>query len=176
VIYSALIAYLLVLRHRLTAAICTWPRSSDWLYAAILLTLYSAIYLPIGFSTGFLTWQPQTHWANLWGVGVGALVSPSLTEELVFRVLLIPHRTELLRPGGRWLWLVLSLIGFIIYHPLNPGGPAFFNSPIFLWGAGLLGLICSLSYFNSGSLWTAVGLHWAIVVVWLLFLGGLAKF
>jgi predicted Abi (CAAX) family protease len=162
--------------HRLTTAIGTRPKQSDWHYGLVLLGLYSVIYLPIGFATGFLTLQPQSSIMTILGVMAGALITPGLTEELVFRVLLIPHRTEPVKLGRRWLWVSISLVAFVLYHPFNPFAQTFFSSPIFLLGAALLGLICSLSYLKSGSLWTAMGLHWIIVIVWLLLLGGLAKF
>ncbi|XGV98198.1 MAG: CPBP family glutamic-type intramembrane protease [Leptolyngbya sp. BL-A-14] len=40
----------------------------------------------------------------------------------------------------------------------------------------MLGIICTLSYLKSGSLWMPVVMHWVIVVSWLLIFGGLEKF
>ncbi len=69
---------------------------------------------------------------------------------------------------------------FIVYHPLNalsffPRGLETFFNVIFLVLAALLGIVCSIAYIQSGSLWTAVGIHWFAVVVWLLLLGGYRK-
>ncbi|KAM3097333.1 type II CAAX prenyl endopeptidase Rce1 family protein [Phormidesmis sp. 146-12] len=159
---------------RLLLAVCTRTNRTDWLYALLLLGLYSLIYLPMGFVSGFLKFEPR--WDALLKVTIGAFISPGLTEESVFRVLLIPHRSEPVLPYMRWVWTILSWLAFVIYHPLNPGGRPFFSSPIFLLGAGLLGMICTSSYLRSGSLWIPVILHWLIVVVWLVMLGGLEKF
>ncbi len=159
---------------RFRFAVCTRLHQSDWLYALLLLGLYGLIYLPIGFASGFLKLEPR--WNALLGVTIATFFSPGLTEESVFRVLLIPHRSEPVMPYKRWVWTILSWLAFVIYHPLNPGGRSFFSSPIFLLGAGLLGMICTSSYLRSGSLWIPVILHWFIVVIWLVMLGGLEKF
>ncbi len=161
---------------RLICALRTRPQKSDWLYAMVLLMVYGAVYLPVGFASGFLTVEPRLNWSTILGVTIGAFVSPGLTEESVFRVLLIPHRVEPVRPIVRWVWTIFSWAAFVIYHPLNPLGQPFFASPIFLLGAGLLGAVCTSSYLRSGSFWITVVMHWLIVVVWLLLLGGLKKF
>ena len=105
---------------------------------------------------------------------------PALIEELVFRVLLLPRTTENLPIGLVWFWVGISLVLFIVYHPLNaisffPSGRDTFFNLIFLTLAGLLGFVCSLAYLQSGSLWTPVFIHWLVVAVWLLLLGGYGK-
>jgi predicted Abi (CAAX) family protease len=165
-----------IIGDRLLLAICTRPQPSDWLYAALLLLLYAVVYLPMGFANGFLSIEPRSDGATILGVAIGAFLSPGLTEECVFRVLLIPHRVEPARPIDRWLWVCVSWLAFVAYHPFNPLRQSFFEYPIFLIGAGLLGMICTSSYLRSGSLWIPVIMHWLIVVIWLLGLGGLGKF
>jgi predicted Abi (CAAX) family protease len=69
---------------------------------------------------------------------------------------------------------------FIVYHPLNalsffPKGLKTFFNWVFLVLAALLGIICSIAYLQSGSLWTPVVIHWLAVVIWLLLLGGYGK-
>ncbi|MFB2837851.1 type II CAAX prenyl endopeptidase Rce1 family protein [Floridanema evergladense] len=76
-----------------------------------------------------------------------------------------------------WFWGSLSLVLFIIYHPMNavtffPAGRKTFFNPIFLLLAAVLGIVCSVVYLQSGSLWLPVIIHWLVVVVWLVFLGG----
>ncbi|MBW4471630.1 MAG: CPBP family intramembrane metalloprotease [Stenomitos rutilans HA7619-LM2] len=100
---------------------------------------------------------------------------PSLLEELGFRVLLLPHPTEHASPTTRWLLSSLGWLLFVVYH-IHPFVPTFFRTPPFLTGAGLLGIICTLSYLKSGSIWMPVVIHWSIVVAWLLIFGGLEKF
>ena len=100
---------------------------------------------------------------------------PALLEELGFRVLLLPHPTETIAPSKRWLFSIISWLFFVVYH-LHPFTPSFFKMPAFLIGAGLLGIICTVSYLKSGSIWIAIAIHWVIVVGWLLFFGGLERF
>jgi predicted Abi (CAAX) family protease len=152
-----------------------------WLITVGIVILYGAIALPIGFSTGFLRFNVwSANWLNYLLLILRALLSPALSEEFVFRVLLIPHPEE----GVSWqswvFWAVLSLFLFIIYHPLNAksffrdGSPTFFD-PVFLTLAGLLGLACTVAYGLTGSLWAIAFIHWIVVVIWLLGLGGLQK-
>lgn len=163
------------LGYRIKTAIATIPKAQDWRYALILLGLFGVVYLPIGFTTGFLTIAPRLNPGVILVIMGSALLMPGISEEFVFRVLMLPHRTEPMRPLIRRSWMVLSWLLFVFYH-LPPWTPAFFKTPVFLIGAGLVGLVCTLSYRQSRSIWTAVFLHWAIVVVWLLLLGGLARF
>jgi predicted Abi (CAAX) family protease len=164
--------------HRLTKAILTLPGWQECLWAIALLLLYGLVYLPIGFMTNFLDWEVQFSFWKVVSVLASAFLMPGLNEELMFRVLLIPHPTESVNPFVRWFWICFSWIAFLLYHPFNImfGAPTFFSSPVFLLGAGLLGLICTIAYLGSGSLWIPVVIHWLIVVVWLLLLGGLEQF
>lgn len=165
-------------RDRLKKAFFTIPRRQDGLWVLFLLALYTLIYVPIAVASGFLRWDVQSDWGTWLGVMLRALLMPGLNEELLFRVLPLPHPSETVSSRDRWLWIALSLIAFVLYHPLNInfGAPNFFSDPIFLLGAALLGMVCTIVYLKSGSIWTAVFCHWAIVVIWLLMFGGLAKF
>jgi len=89
---------------------------------------------------------------------------PAVTEELFFRVLLLPQTTENLSTSALWIWLCISLSLFILYHPLNAlsfalRGVETFSNSVFLVLAALLGVICSLAYIQSGSLWTPAMIH-----------------
>ena len=62
-------------------------------------------------------------------------------------------------------------------HPLNGifvrhDAFAVFTHPLFLLFAALLGLVCTISYQISGSLWPPMLMHWITVLVWTMFLGG----
>lgn len=160
---------------RIKTAVLAIPTLQDYRDCLVLLGLYGAIYLPIGFSLGLLRFAPQTSWVTIVGVGLSAFVMPGLTEEFCFRVLLIPHPREVCPTRTRLFWIALSWLLFLLYH-LHPFVPAFFRTPAFLIGAGLLGLLCTISYLRSGSFWTPVLLHWAIVTTWLLGFGGLEQF
>ena len=162
------------LKYRLWAGFVTKPKRKNWIFAIVLLAVYAVVFLPIGLSTGLLHWQPVLNpwvWMN---VTIASLIMPGFNEELIFRVLLIPHPTEPIGPITRQKTIVLSWILFLLLH-LTPWTPAFFHQPPFLMGAGLLGIVCTLSYLQSRCIWMPMLIHWTIVVNWLLIWGGLEK-
>jgi len=162
---------------RLTSAILAPVDGRDWLVFVAIFGVYGAIALPIGFSSGLLRLAPMPTSLRLVRGMVQLFFLPSLLEEIIFRVLLLPHPTEVLLPMT-WLgWATLSLALFVLCHPLNAltlypaGRPTFFQWP-FLLLAGLLGVACTLAYGLTGSLWLVTLLHWLVVVLWLFYLGG----
>jgi len=157
-------------------AIFTLPGIADWLQIAALLLGFGFIALPLGFRSGFLQLDPQNLQVSVKVVLI-TLFAPAIVEELAFRVLLLPHPTEHPSLLEQWLWGSFGILLFVVYHPLNawifyPAGRKTFVNPIFLGLAALLGIICTLSYWQSGSLWTPMLIHWISVAVWLLVLGG----
>ncbi|MDX2240164.1 MAG: CPBP family glutamic-type intramembrane protease [Leptolyngbyaceae cyanobacterium bins.302] len=160
---------------RLILAGRTLPSQKDWLIAIAILILFALIYLPIGFSLGFLQVQPKFTWHIVLSVIMATFFMPGLVEEGIFRVLLIPHPTESVSAKNLWISVGISWILFMGYH-IHPFTPAFFKESAFLIGAGLLGVGCTIAYLQSGSLWTPVVIHWLSVVAWLILLGGLEKF
>jgi uncharacterized protein len=164
--------------HRLQQAATTWPRFNDWLIAAGLTVGLGLVIVPMGLLSNFLT---PTLADVTWGDGLRlagrSLVMPALLEEGFWRVLVLPHPTEIMSDRKRWR-LGLPMLGlFVVMHPLNamtlyPMAFATFTNPVFLLTAALLGLICTFMYWRSGSLWVVTAMHWLVVVVWLLFLGG----
>ncbi|MEB3358215.1 MAG: CPBP family glutamic-type intramembrane protease [Synechococcales bacterium] len=165
---------------RLVNAVLTPLDGRDWLVFLGVLVGYGAIALPIGFKSGLLRLTPTPTSRSLVKGMVYLFFLPSLMEEVIFRVLLLPHPTTVLLPIT-WLgWATLSLVLFILCHPLNAltlypaGRPTFFQWP-FLLLAGLLGVACTLLYGWTGSLWTVTLLHWLVVVLWLFYLGGQAR-
>ena len=159
-------------------AATTWPQAQDWLLAIGLTLALGLVAIPLGLLSHFLspTLAPVT-----WGDGLRlagrVLIVPALLEEGFWRVLLLPHPTEIMSDRKRWR-LGLPILGlFVVMHPLNamtlyPTGFSTFTHPVFLLSAALLGLICTIAYWKSGSLWVVVAMHWLVVTVWLLFLGG----
>jgi predicted Abi (CAAX) family protease len=165
-----------VLSDRLIHAVTTIPSQTDWLVCFGVLVIYGAIALPLGFWTHLLRIEWVTSWKSWALTTVVALIFPSMIEEVIFRVLPLPLPTDT-SVEAIALWSVGSLILFILAHPLNArlvmtARRATFYDPTFLTLAGLLGAACTLTYLQSGSLWTPVVLHWVIVVIWLLCLGG----
>jgi predicted Abi (CAAX) family protease len=167
--------------YRLIAAFSTLPNIQAWLITLVILLLFTAIALPIGFYSHFLKFEflPNSP-VKIITIITGCLFIPAILEELIFRVLLLPNFTENPTTIQQFLWGFASVVAFIIYHPLEgltvypPGRQTSLNS-VFLLLVGLLGIVCNIAYYQSGSIWTCVFIHWVIVVAWLLFLGGYAQ-
>ena len=173
--------YFRAIAHRLKVGFSTIPSFSNWFYTVVLLLIYAAISLPVGFLSDWLQFQIISGgWIKITGVVIRAFFVPGISEELIFRVLLLPHPTENISSNIKWLWGSIGLSIFIIYHPLQtittfPAAFATFNHPVFLLLAAFLGIACTIAYWRSGSVWTAILIHWIIVSVWLVFLGGYDK-
>lgn len=164
------------LSYRLSAAFKTRPSGYSWRYAIVLMVVYGLVCLPIGLSHGFLRPSWPGDWRTIGLTLLTTFVMPGVNEEVIFRVLLIPHRTEPMRPLVRRGWIVLSWLLFFGAHFVHPWVPLFFYQPTFVIGAGMMGLICTLSYLQSRSVWPPIVIHWGLVSIWLLFLGGLSQF
>jgi predicted Abi (CAAX) family protease len=162
----------------LILAFTTSPSTEAWLWSAGILLFIAVIVLPIGLRTGFVRVEPMT--GGRWRYVVLALllaIRPSLLEELIFRVLFIPHPAQGYPLRTTLIWAVVSLGIFILWHPINGifirriARPLFTN-PLFLTFAGLLGIACTAAYLISGSIWPPMVIHWAVVTPWILLLGG----
>ena len=106
-----------------------------------------------------------------------AVFTPSLPEEIVYRVLLLPHPSEHFAFAARFFWDCTALLVFVAAHPLLafvawPWSRRIFYRPAFLTIVALLGTACTLAYLATGSLWAPVALHWATMMGWKLFYGG----
>lgn len=165
---------------RVLAACILLPGWRAWGIAALALLIYGAIALPIGLCTGFLQWRASGHSPMpLLKTLFFLFLSPALWEELVFRVLLLPHPNSVQSAQNFFIPAAFSLSLFVLYHPVNAmllyrsGNPTFFH-PIFLFLTAFLGVICTLVYWLTGSLWTIAIVHWFVVAIWLLSLNGMA--
>jgi predicted Abi (CAAX) family protease len=160
---------------RLWAGIVTLPTLTGWLLGLGWLVGYTLVAMAIGFKSGFLTFDRQLH--RLARSTGSLFLMPALVEEILFRVVLIPHPIEAATSRDIYVWTAISLGLFIIYHPLNaltlhkPGNPTFLDWR-FLCLAGLLGGVCTIIYLMTGSIWGAVVIHWIVVVGWLKLFGG----
>jgi len=122
--------------------------------------------------TDLLHWSPLSA-PQLAVLAARALFIPALGEELMFRAALIPGRHE----GAPALpWIALSVVLFTGWHVVEttflPGSAATFLRADFLTLAAVLGLLCALLRWRSESIWTAVALHWLVVVAWQGWFGG----
>ncbi|HBQ99367.1 MAG: CPBP family intramembrane metalloprotease [Roseofilum sp. SBFL] len=168
------------LSHRFSITLIHLPSLRSLAIAALLLGFYALIALPLGFYSQFLSRTLVRNKKIQLQVMIQAIATPALSEEVVFRVLLLPNPQNSPTLSQWLLWGSISLILFILYHPINgllffPPGRKVFQHPIFLTLAALLGVICTLSYAYSGCLWIPALIHWVIVVIWLLKLGGYEK-
>jgi predicted Abi (CAAX) family protease len=167
---------------RLWAGIVTLPNLGGWLATCGLLGAYSLVAIPIGWKSGFLIFDRQFGGLDrslsqqIRSIG-HLLFLPAVFEEILFRLLLIPHPIETAISSNIYLWSALSLGLFVIYHPLNAltfyrlGQPTFMDWR-FLTLTGLLGIVCTIAYLLTGSIWAAVIMHWIVVVAWLKVFGG----
>ena len=150
----------------------TLPDRSGWTFTALVglptLLLMAAIGLATGLyglQAGDLSALPLTL--------LTVLFVPAIGEEAVFRGLL-PSRGETAVPA---IPIAVSTLLYVLWHPLEgftflPGARDLFARRDFLLVTGLLGLACGLTRWRTGSIWPAVLLHWAVVVVWKTWLGG----
>jgi predicted Abi (CAAX) family protease len=157
---------------RIRAALTTWPKLHDWLEFALSALLFAAVCAAVGFSTHLLHLAPRGA-GDILRVSATVLIAPALSEELVFRGAMIPGRDE---GKSAFVAIVVSSGLFTLWHVIEtsflPGGAAFFRRFDFLLIAALLGLLCAVLRYRSGSLWTAVALHWGAAVAWIGWLGG----
>jgi predicted Abi (CAAX) family protease len=92
---------------------------------------------------------------------LGALFMPALWQELVFRVLVLPHPTEGVQPITALIWSVISLGLFMVYRGLRTRPLHLKGNHLWYWFLPLaLGILATGVYLVTGSLWTVVGLHW----------------
>lgn len=161
-----------MLLQRLRAALTTWPSARGWFECAVAFALLAALYLGVGFTTGFIHFAPRPA-AEIAFIAATAFIAPAFFEELFFRGLLIPSQAEAPRAAG---WVVASTMIFTAWHVLEtiwlPGAATLFLRPDFLALAATLGATCATLRRRSGSLLPPVLVHWAIVVGWIGLFGG----
>ncbi len=168
---------------RILGALATVPYASGWNFSLLVWLIYATLALLLGFKSGFLAWHFPLSQMSFVSIATTIACSfwlPAFAEELVFRVVLLPHPTEGVPLLHWWFWGAVGLVLFVVYHPLNAStfyrqAHSTFYNPIFLLLAGLLGLACTLIYWRTGSILPGLLLHWLVVVVWRLCLGGEQK-
>jgi uncharacterized protein len=156
----------------LITSLSTLPTAAGWVWSAAVGAPALLAMAAIGLSTGLYQAGP----ADLSLLPMTLLTVffvPALGEEAVFRGLLSPGPGQT-RP---WSAIAVSTLLYVLWHPFEgftvlPGARDLFSRPDFLLVTTLLGLACALTRWRTGSLWPAVILHWAAVVVWKTWLGG----
>jgi len=156
---------------RLLVSLHTAPTKRDWFE----MVLGALAFMGLALVAGSALFEPQVMPIAAWpSMALTALMAPALLEEGVFRGAMVPARSE---AKGAVLAIGLSTVLFLVWHVLEAmtflsGARTVFLRPDFLFLAGALGVICAVLRWRSGSLWTAVTLHWMVVMVWKGFLGG----
>jgi len=159
-------------------AFFTLPDLSGWFLTLLLFLVFALFtYLILTRSKLFTFSLIRLSPAQIALLAFIAVFTPSLPEELLYRVLVQPHPSEGVAPSVRWAWSTASLLLFVLAHPLLawgawPWARAIFYRPAFLLIVALLGVACTLVYVATGSLWAPVAIHWATIMGWKLFFGG----
>ena len=156
----------------------TLPKGGDFLFSVVIFLIYMAVALPIGFFSGFFTLEVLK--TDIWvmiALPISLFFIPSLFEEIVFRGLLLPHRSRGVSTRPLVLYSVFSIAAFVVWHPINAmtiNHPAYtmFTNPLFLSLAALMGIACTITYIRTGSVWVPIAIHWLTVLVWVFFLSG----
>ncbi|MEH2168506.1 MAG: CPBP family glutamic-type intramembrane protease [Nostoc sp.] len=167
-----------LIKFRLINSVSTFINSNDWIWIITLFIIFSLVGIPLGFKLGLLRFEiAKISCKILLRTALITLIIPVAAEEAFFRVLLLPNKVEQASLVTNWLWGSISLILFVVYHPLNAtffirNARATFNSFAFLTLAAILGIVCTIAYLKSGSIYPPVILHWVFVLGWLMGLGG----
>ena len=156
----------------------TLPKGSAILFSVVVFFMYMAVALSIGFCSGFFA--IEIFQTNIWVMlvlPISLFFVPSLVEEIVFRGLLLPHRSRGISSRPLFFYAVFSIVAFIVWHPLNamtinPAAYSMFTDPVFLCLAALMAIACTITYLETGSIWVPIAIHWLTVVVWVFFLSG----
>lgn len=160
------------------AGVKTIPKPSDIILCCVILSIYSVIALVIGFSTKFFSFDIiQGKPIFLCILPFSMFVFPSLLEELFFRGLLLPHKKRNMPIQKIWLYSMISVVLFVLWHPvnaftINKAAITIFTDPIFLFITTLLAVTCTVTYLKSGCIWIPVFIHWITVICWVFFLRG----
>jgi predicted Abi (CAAX) family protease len=163
---------------RVVAALRTIPDRRAWVRCATVYAIFLVVALPIGLLSGLLIPQvariaPSAFVATAFIV----LLHPAFSEELIFRVLLLPRDPSASSRSRVIAIAVGALALYVASHPVNailfkPGVAAVFERPAYLALVTLLGAACTAAYWISKSIWPSVVMHWLTVLAWLWLLGG----
>ncbi|WP_395444771.1 type II CAAX prenyl endopeptidase Rce1 family protein [Caulobacter sp. UC70_42] len=163
-----------IYRHRLLTSLRTLPSPRGWVFCLAVSAATLALMMVIGFVTGLYRLQPTEP-----GLALRMLVAffvPALGEEIPFRGVLTPGPNDSVRPR---LEIALSTSLYTLWHVFEavtflPAAAPIFLRPDFLLCCAVLGLGCAVMKRRTGSIWPAVILHWALVVIWQTWLGGVS--
>ena len=172
---------ILLLQSRIINSFLTFPGLVDWLWTTVIFGCFCAVIIPFEMRLRFLKLKhPSIPLLRKTKIVLFTLFFPAVSEEIIFRVLILPRQDESASIQDCLFWVVAGVLVFVIYHPVNAAlfmrkAKSTFNSFAFLISSAILGLACSGIYLKTGSIYTTVAAHWICVVGWLLFFGGYEK-
>jgi len=163
-----------IYRHRLLSSLRTVPTARQWGFCLAVSAVTLATMAVIGFATGLYQLTP-TQAGLAWRM-LTVILIPALGEEIPFRAILTPGPGEGRRP---WVEIGAATGLYVLWHGVEaltflPNAAPVFLRADFLLCCAVLGLGCAVTKRMTGSVWPAVLLHWALVVVWQTWLGGVS--
>ena len=155
----------------LSAALRQLPTFAGWRRVGFELVWALPLMLLVAHSGGLIRFSGPPEVSTLAPLAATLFFAPALGEEVLFRALVIPHD----RPWP-W-WLILSVLLFVLWHPLQaltfgPPWAGAFLDPWFLAAVAILGAALARIYAATRSLWPCVLVHWLVVLGWKAVLGG----
>lgn len=148
----------------------------NFYYCAGIFIAFGFISLAIGVAFDLFIFE-TLNLRKFWYIPALLILFPSIPEELLFRGLMIA-RDSLDGPRRYTIAQVFtSSAVFTASRPLfelsfGANAQPYFLSPYFLSIVFLLGVVCSLGYILSRSIWVPIFMHWLTALIWVLFLGG----
>jgi predicted Abi (CAAX) family protease len=154
-------------------ALQIWPDRARWKAALGIALPTTAIIALAGYLGGWITFDPVGDFRSALIAAIILFFVPALAEELFFRGVLLSWLARFSQRWGSWL----SAILFMLWHPFQaltfgPPWSAIFLQPSFLFATFILGIILTHIRIVSQSLWPVIAIHWILVLLWKLFLGG----
>ncbi len=154
-------------------ALKIWPAAGRWKSAIGIALPAVAIIALSGYLGGWLYCNPVADLPSALAAAIILFLVPALAEELIFRGLLLSWFATFSQRLGNWLSIGL----YVLWHPFQaltfgPPWSAIFLQPSFLFATFILGIVLTHIRIVSQSLWPVILIHWLLVVVWELLLGG----
>ena len=155
----------------LLAGLTHLPDGAGWRAVGVELAWALPLLLIVAHAGGLARLQSPPAASTAAMLAATLFVMPALLEELLFRGLIIP------REGAKVRWIALSVVLFVLWHPLQvvtfgPPWDGSFLDPWFLLVVAILGLALARMYALSRSLWPSIAAHWLVVFGWKAFFGG----
>jgi predicted Abi (CAAX) family protease len=163
---------------RTARSLTQWPDNRQWLQCLLVFMVFGALALPLGLAVGQLRFEASSDTlGRLLRFTAIPFFIPCLSEELVFRAILLPDPRQTISVGHRVARAIAALVLFVLWHPLNglflkTVARQTFTDPGFLMLTALLGSCCTVVYLRTSSIWPSTLIHWTTVICWKAFLGG----